>query len=179
MFALWSLYKLLWKTSCNIQTKAVRVEQSDKLLRGSERWGSVNSNPPDEDLLTSERLLKHYCIFCHWHQLRHPKQVFIGIHRPLFFPLRLLCWFFTTRRRIQTCGRTISALTQPKIWSPGWRLWRMQHWSTLSQSEGKKTCFGSLWTNQKVNIQIPCTTSMTFIAVHFSVCFPRLRVSAK
>ncbi len=111
---------------------------------------------------------------------RTPKAGIYCYSPSTLFSLRLLCWFFTTRRRIQTCGHTISALTQPKKWSPGWRLWRMQHWSTLSQSEGQKTCFSSLWTNQKENIQIPCTTSMTFTVVHFSVCFPRLGVrSAK
>lgn len=113
--------------------------------------GSVNSNPPVEDLLTSERLLQHYCILCHWHHLGH-KAVVYWYSLSAFFPPRLLCWFLTTRRRIQTCAHTISAPTQPKIWSPGWRLWRTRQWSTPSQSEGKKTCFGSHWSNQKEHI---------------------------
>lgn len=136
MFALWSLYKLLWKTSCNIQTKAVRVEQSDKLLKGSERWGSVNSNPPDEDLLTSERLLKQYCILCRWHQLGHPKQVFIAIHRPLFFPSGYSVGF----SQLGDASKHADVLFQH---------WHSQRNGVLD--EGYDGCsIGPLWANQKV-----------------------------
>lgn len=43
----------------------------------------------------------------------------------------------TARLLTPTCGRIISALTQPKRWSLGWKSWRMLPSSTLNQSEGR------------------------------------------
>lgn len=69
---------------------------------------------------------------------------------PLSPSLVCLCLFLTVnishpptlppypaRPLTPTCGHIISALTQPKRWSPGWKSWRTQPSSTVNRSEGQ------------------------------------------
>lgn len=74
-----------------------------------------------------QHLFVYYLLFLSVH-LFPPVYLFISL--PIYHLLSL------SRPLTPTCGHIISALTQPKRWSPGWKSWQTLPLFTLNQSEG-------------------------------------------